>query len=81
MKPHVARKLQQYLLDQYYENGTIARLSTQDTRRVLVYLQRTEARRRRSVRWLRRLNSMQAERVVSASEVVTMQLHAALGAS
>lgn len=57
MKPHVARKLQQYLLDQYYENGTIARLSTQDARRVLVYLQRTEARRRRSVRWLRRLNS------------------------
>ena len=55
MKPHTAYKLQQYRLDQYYENGSVVTgLVGSDIRKVMVYLQRMESRRMRTNRAIRR---------------------------
>ena len=55
MKPHTAYKLQQYRLDQYYENGSVVTgLVGSNIRKVLVYLQRMESRRMRTNRAIRR---------------------------
>ena len=55
MKPHTAYKLQQYRLDQYYENGVVLTgLVGSDIRKVLVYLQRIDSRRMRTNRAIRR---------------------------
>ena len=55
MKPHTAYKLQQYRLDQYYENGSVVTgLVGSNIRKAPVYLQRMESRRMRTNRAIKR---------------------------